>query len=247
VSRRSSRGLCTALVCYRASSLRVAFAIAAVGISSGPVLAITRQPSNRVSLPAATAPQPGSLIIDERPSELLEPLAAKLQLDAEREAEEARLARAAAPREAVPVTLGSPVSMATIPTKSVAWLAKRQTLTKGSVTSGFGLRRHPISGNVRQHHGVDFAAPSGSPIIASADGKVGTAGWQGGYGLLVALDHKGGVQTRYAHLSAVTVTPGQRIRKGDVIGYVGSTGRSTGPHLHYEVRIDGRAVDPLPP
>jgi murein DD-endopeptidase MepM/ murein hydrolase activator NlpD len=209
-------------------------------------LADTGQQSNRVSLPPGKAPQPGSLIIDERPSELLEPLAAKLQLDAEREEEEARLARAAAPMEAAPVALSSPVSTPTIPTKSVAWLAKRQTLTKGSMTSGFGLRRHPISGDIRQHHGVDFAAPSGSPIIASADGKVGTAGWQGGYGLLVALDHKGGVQTRYAHLSAVNVTPGQRIKKGDVIGFVGSTGRSTGPHLHYEVRINGRAVNPVP-
>lgn len=246
MSRRTSICFCRTLVRYRRSSVWVAFAVAAIGLSSGVALADTGQRSSRIALPAVKAPPPGSLIIDERPPELLVSGAAKLHLDAEREEEEVRLARAAAPVEAAPIALGSPVSISTIPSRSVAWLAKGQPLKKGSVTSGFGLRRHPISGDIRKHHGVDFAAVSGSPIIASADGKVGSAGWQGGYGLLVAVEHKGGVQTRYAHLSAVNVTPGQRIKKGDVIGFVGSTGRSTGPHLHYEVRIDGRAVDPLP-
>lgn len=113
-----------------------------------------------------------------------------------------------------------------------------------ALTSGFGLRQHPILGIPRMHSGLDLAAPYGSPIVATSDGVVGAATWSGGYGLLVALEHGGGVETRYGHLSRLNVVPGQPIRKGDVIGYVGSTGRSTGPHLHYEIRVGGRPVDP---
>lgn len=113
------------------------------------------------------------------------------------------------------------------------------------LTSGFGMRAHPISGGWRAHSGVDLAAPYGSPIVATADGVIGTAGWSGGYGLLVAISHGDGVQTRYGHLSRLNVAAGQQVRRGDVIGFVGSTGESTGPHVHYEVRVNGTAIDPL--
>jgi murein DD-endopeptidase MepM/ murein hydrolase activator NlpD len=112
------------------------------------------------------------------------------------------------------------------------------------LTSSFGTRQHPILGTLRAHNGVDLAATYGSPIIATASGVVGTAGWSGGYGLLVSLDHGSGLQTRYGHMSRVSVTPGQQVQKGDVIGFVGSTGMSTGPHLHYEIRINGQAINP---
>jgi murein DD-endopeptidase MepM/ murein hydrolase activator NlpD len=113
------------------------------------------------------------------------------------------------------------------------------------LTSGFGMRAHPIRGGVRAHSGVDLAAPYGSPIVATGDGVVGAAGWSGGYGLLVAISHGDGVQTRYGHMSRLNVSAGQEVRRGDVIGFVGSTGQSTGPHVHYEVRVDGVATDPL--
>jgi murein DD-endopeptidase MepM/ murein hydrolase activator NlpD len=113
------------------------------------------------------------------------------------------------------------------------------------LTSGFGYRFHPLSGRYQPHAGVDLAAPTGTPVLATADGVVDVAGWNGGYGLLVALNHGGEVETRYGHLSGVAVAPGENVKKGQVIGYVGSTGRSTGPHLHYEVREGQVAVDPL--
>ena len=94
------------------------------------------------------------------------------------------------------------------------------------------------------HSGVDLAASYGSPIVATSDGVIGTASWSGGYGLLVALDHGGGPQTRYGHMSRLNVLQGQSVRKGDVIGYVGSTGMATGPHLHYEIRVNGQAINP---
>ena len=112
------------------------------------------------------------------------------------------------------------------------------------LTSGFGMRQHPIYGTLRAHSGVDLAASFGSPIVATSDGVVSAAGWAGGYGLLVALEHGGGMQTRYGHMSRLNVASGQAVRQGDVIGYVGSTGVSTGPHLHYEVRVNGQAVNP---
>lgn len=112
------------------------------------------------------------------------------------------------------------------------------------VTSGFGLRRDPLHGGLRSHAGIDLAAPEGAPVVATADGTVSAANWAGGYGLLVAVEHGGGRDTRYAHLSRLNVAVGQRVRKGDVIGFVGSTGRSTGPHLHYETRVNGQALDP---
>jgi murein DD-endopeptidase MepM/ murein hydrolase activator NlpD len=115
-----------------------------------------------------------------------------------------------------------------------------------NLTSGYGMRIHPVLGGRRAHKGIDLAAATGTPIRASADGVVEKAEWFGGYGLFVSLDHGGAMETRYGHMSRVAVAEGQQVRKGDVIGYVGSTGRSTGPHLHYEVRVAGEAVNPVP-
>ena len=113
-------------------------------------------------------------------------------------------------------------------------------------TSGFGVRVDPFRGTAAMHAGVDMAAPIGTPIYATADGVVGRAGWAGGYGNLIELEHGRGLATRYGHLSQILVRVGQRIRRGELIAKMGSTGRSTGSHLHYEVRIDGRAVNPMP-
>ncbi len=114
------------------------------------------------------------------------------------------------------------------------------------LSSDFGMRTHPVLGGRRGHKGVDLAGPTGTPVIATADGVVSKAEWFSSYGLYIALEHGAEIQTRYGHMSRLNVYSGQRVRKGDVIGYVGSTGRSTGPHLHYEVRIAGLAVNPVP-
>jgi murein DD-endopeptidase MepM/ murein hydrolase activator NlpD len=114
-------------------------------------------------------------------------------------------------------------------------------------TSGYGVRSDPFRGAAARHAGIDLAGPAGTPIYATAVGVVAEAAYNcGGYGNLVKINHGRGIETRYAHLSAMTVSPGQRITRGQVIGRMGSTGRSTGSHLHYEVRIDGRAVNPIP-
>ena len=125
-------------------------------------------------------------------------------------------------------------------------IPSRMPLAGMTLTSGFGMRNHPVLGGRRQHNGVDLAAPRGTPVYATADGSVGMAQWYSSYGNYVQIEHGGQLQTRYGHLSSYTVVPGQQVRKGDLIGYVGSTGRSTGPHLHYEVRVAGEAVDPTP-
>ena len=114
-----------------------------------------------------------------------------------------------------------------------------------SVSSSFGMRSHPILGSHRFHKGVDLRAAFGTPIRASADGRVAAAGWNGGYGREVRLDHGQGLQSLYAHMSRLAASPGQRVHAGEIIGYVGSSGLSTGPHLHYEVLKDGRPVNPL--
>jgi murein DD-endopeptidase MepM/ murein hydrolase activator NlpD len=111
-------------------------------------------------------------------------------------------------------------------------------------TSGFGVRSDPFLGRPAMHTGLDFRAATGDPVRATANGKVVSSGWSGGYGRMVEVDHGNGLSTRYGHLSEINVKVGDAVRIGQVIGTVGSTGRSTGPHLHYETRIDGEAVDP---
>jgi murein DD-endopeptidase MepM/ murein hydrolase activator NlpD len=114
----------------------------------------------------------------------------------------------------------------------------------GAIVSGFGPRVHPILGTTRIHTGLDMAASMGEPIRAADTGNVVMAGWNGGYGNCVIIDHGAGLATLYAHQSEVAVSVGQRVNRGQVIGYVGSTGLSTGPHLHFEVRVNGTPVDP---
>lgn len=114
------------------------------------------------------------------------------------------------------------------------------------LTSSFGVRSDPFRGTAAFHAGLDIPGPVGTPIYATADGIVSRSERAGAYGLLVEINHGKGIQTRYAHLSKMLVDPNTRVRRGQLIGLMGSTGRSTGPHLHYEVRIDGRAVNPTP-
>jgi murein DD-endopeptidase MepM/ murein hydrolase activator NlpD len=113
------------------------------------------------------------------------------------------------------------------------------------MTSGFGIRRDPFRHTIAMHAGVDFKSGMNSPVYATADGKVNAAGWEGAYGKMVEIIHDNGVATRYAHLSSITVAVGDKVRRGDMVGRLGNTGRSTGPHLHYETRVRGRAVDPV--
>ena len=125
-------------------------------------------------------------------------------------------------------------------------IPSRMPLSGSRLSSGYGMRDHPVIGGRRNHKGVDLAAPTGTPIYATADGIVGRADWFSSYGLFVRIEHGADLETRYAHMSKLAVAAGETVKKGDIIGYVGSTGRSTGPHLHYEVRIDGVAVNPIP-
>jgi len=115
------------------------------------------------------------------------------------------------------------------------------------LTSGYGTRTHPVLGGVRHHNGIDLAAPYGTPVRAAADGVVAYRGRNGGFGRYVRLDHGFGLASAYGHLQdyALGLAPGRRVRKGEVIAYVGSSGLSTGPHLHYEVIRDGRTLNPL--
>ncbi len=115
----------------------------------------------------------------------------------------------------------------------------------GYPSERFGMRRDPFTGSRSFHNGMDVSAPVGSKVIATADGVVRFAGRQHNYGKLVKLEHRFGLTTRYGHLKELAVNRGQVIRKGDVIGYVGATGRATGPHVHYEVRLNGRSLNPL--
>jgi len=114
------------------------------------------------------------------------------------------------------------------------------------ISSGFGYRRDPFNGQAAMHTGLDFRGPIGSPIHAAADGRVSFVGVRQGYGKVVEVSHGNGLLTRYAHMSTWKARAGQRVEAGDVIGLIGSTGRSTGPHLHFEVRINDRAVNPRP-
>ena len=123
----------------------------------------------------------------------------------------------------------------------------RNPLPNGKFRSGFGGRRHPILGYTKMHTGVDWAAPSGSPIIASGNGVVEKSGWAGGYGKQTIIRHANGYETSYNHQSRIAngIKPGVRVRQGQVIGYVGTTGLSTGAHLHYELMVNKRKVDPM--
>lgn len=114
-----------------------------------------------------------------------------------------------------------------------------------TMASGYGYRSDPIYGTLRFHEGMDFSADTGTPVYVTGDGVVKTAGWESGYGNSIVVDHGYNYVTRYAHLSKILVKPGQTVKRGDLIGNVGNTGKSTGPHLHYEVRFKGQPQNPV--
>ena len=117
--------------------------------------------------------------------------------------------------------------------------------SRGWFSSRFGIRADPFTGRPTMHSGLDLASRYGAPVMATADGVVTYVGYQNGYGHIVSIDHGYGIQTRYAHNSKLYVQRGQKVRRYEVIAAVGNSGRSTGPHLHYEVRVRGVAVDPI--
>lgn len=155
--------------------------------------------------------------------------AGMIQIQSAKPRERAKPAVAGASKKGVVVAGSAPVGV---------------PLPGAGITSLFGGRINPVTGRWAPHSGIDLAAAQGRPVAVAGSGVVTRAGWMGNYGLIVIVDHGGGIETRYAHLSALAVTAGSQVGQGQVIGYVGSTGRSTGPHLHYEVRRGGRAVDP---
>lgn len=174
------------------------------------------------------------------------------QVTAKRRILEAIIHERAAAEQAVRETEEDSASVAALIQRlqGGAALARESTMAaliwplRGPVTSRFGFRRHPLFRRHLFHTGVDISAPRGTPVPAAHAGKVLFAGWYGGYGKLVILDHGDGVSTLYGHLSRISVKPGQTVSRKQVIGYVGSTGYSTGPHLHYEIRLNGRPVNP---
>ena len=131
--------------------------------------------------------------------------------------------------------------------KSAKKFLVRKPVNDGIMRSGFGSRRHPILGYTKMHTGVDWAAPMGTPIYASGNGMVEKAGWESGYGKYIRLKHNNGYETAYGHMTAFArgMDPGVKVRQGQVIGFVGSTGQSTGPHVHYEILVNSRFVDPM--
>ena len=130
--------------------------------------------------------------------------------------------------------------------QAAAAIPSRMPVDHFNYTSAFGVRYDPFNGGAALHAGVDMAGAMGEPILAAAPGTVLRAGWANGYGNCIDVDHGHGLATRYGHLSRIMVRAGDRVTAGDQIGRMGSTGRSTGTHLHFEVRVDGRAVDPMP-
>lgn len=130
--------------------------------------------------------------------------------------------------------------------RQVAAVPSRKPVDDIRLTSNFGVRNDPFNGSHRMHQGIDIPGALGTPIYATADGIVSRAQWAGGYGNLVEINHGNGLQTRYGHMSKLIALPNQRVVRGQLIGLMGSTGRSTGSHLHYEVRIAGAAVSPIP-
>jgi len=131
--------------------------------------------------------------------------------------------------------------------KSAKKFLVRKPVGEGVMRSPFGLRRHPILGYTKMHTGVDWAAPTGTPIYASGNGTVDKEGWESGYGKYIRIRHTNGYETAYGHMSAYArgIEEGKRVRQGQVIGFVGSTGLSTGSHVHYEILVNGRFVDPM--
>ena len=130
--------------------------------------------------------------------------------------------------------------------QTVIAIPSMQPVDNVKLTSSFGVRSDPFHGSAAMHAGIDIPGPIGTPIYATADGVIGRSGRFGGYGNLVTVNHGKGIETRYGHLSKILVAANTRVRRGQMIGLMGSTGRSTGSHLHYEVRIDGAAVNPMP-
>jgi len=131
--------------------------------------------------------------------------------------------------------------------KSAKKFLVRKPVAEGIVRDGFGIRRHPILGYTKMHTGVDWSAPTGTPIYAAGNGVVEKADWESGYGKFVLIRHNNGYETAYGHMTAYArgIDEGKRVRQGQVIGFVGSTGLSTGSHVHFEIRINGRFVDPM--
>ena len=130
--------------------------------------------------------------------------------------------------------------------RAAIYIPTGRPVEKLELTSNYGVRSDPFNGRARMHKGIDIPGPVGTPIYATADGIVGRAQWVSGYGNLVELSHGNDTQTRYGHLSKLLVSPNERVTRGQLIGLMGSTGRSTGSHLHYEIRIAGAAINPLP-
>jgi len=128
--------------------------------------------------------------------------------------------------------------------KAIRGLLLRTPLDTVRITSSFGMREHPILGYTRMHMGIDFGAPTGTPVYAAGDGVVEKAAWTNGYGRWLQIKHAGGLETGYGHLSRWAVKAGQHVHQGQVVAYVGSTGMSTGPHLHYEIMQGGKKVNP---
>jgi murein DD-endopeptidase MepM/ murein hydrolase activator NlpD len=201
-----------------------------------PVLALA------LSMPAAPAQEAGGLVLEAGSADAVKVEQASPQGSV---SVLAATGDAAVTASAAADAQGAPVNFAALPAAS----STRSWRSRGNyaITSRYGYRRNPVSGQYRVHAGVDLAARNGTAILAASPGRVRHAGWRGGYGLLVEVEHAGGLTTRYGHLSRIAVVVGQAIAKGTLIGFVGSTGNSTGPHLHYEVRVGGQAVNPLPP
>ncbi len=132
------------------------------------------------------------------------------------------------------------------PERTAISIPSMQPVSNLHLTSSFGVRSDPFRGTAAMHAGVDIPGPIGTPIYATADGIVARAERSGGYGNLVEVNHGKGIETRYGHLSRILVAENTKVTRGQLIGLMGSTGRSTGSHLHYEVRIEGRAVNPMP-
>ncbi len=179
----------------------------------------------------------------QRREELAAELSSQQELLAEVEGEIARWEKEIAGLEREQASIERLILARSRPSKRTAGRYFRPV--PGRADSFFGPRVHPIYGTVKMHNGLDMDGPMGQPIVAFASGRVIFAGVKGGYGNAVMIDHGGGMVTLYAHQSRLAVKVGQRVEGGQVIGYVGSTGLSTGPHLHFEVRIDGRPVDPM--